>query len=116
TGINAVIYYSDKIFKLSGFTTPHQQTIATIISVGVVNVLATLIAIAWVDKFGRKPLLFAGLIGMTVGLVAIAASFAFLDRHPTTGGGPSVTGIVTLIAMIVTSPPSPSPSARWCGP
>jgi len=101
TGINAVIYYSDKIFKLSGFTTPHQQTIATIISVGVVNVLATLIAIAWVDKFGRKPLLFAGLIGMTVGLVAIAAAFAFLDRHPTTGGGPSVTGIVTLIAMIV---------------
>ena len=101
TGINAVIYYSDKIFKLAGFTTPHGQTIATIISVGVVNCLATLIAIAWIDKFGRKPLLYAGLVGMTVGLLAIAASFAFLDRHPTTGGGPSITGIVTLIAMVV---------------
>src|SRR5215467_4103841 len=38
---------------------------------------------------------------MTVGLVAIAAAFAFLDRRPATGGGPSVTGIVTLIAMVV---------------
>jgi len=101
TGINAVIYYSDKIFKLAGFTTPHGQTIATIISVGAVNCLATLIAIAYIDKFGRKPLLYAGLVGMTVGLLAIAASFAFLDRHPTTGGGPSITGIVTLIAMVV---------------
>jgi MFS transporter, SP family, galactose:H+ symporter len=101
TGINAVIYYSDKIFKLAGFTTPHGQTIATIISVGVVNVLATLIALAWIDKLGRKPLLYGGLIGMTVGLVAIAAAFAFLDRHPPTGGGPSITGIVTLLAMVV---------------
>jgi sugar porter (SP) family MFS transporter len=101
TGINAVIYYSDKIFALAGFTTPHDQTVATILSVGVVNVLATLIALAWVDKFGRKPLLYAGLIGMTVGLLAIAGAFAWLDRHPTTGGGPSVTGIVTLIAMVV---------------
>jgi len=101
TGINAVIYYSDKIFKLAGFTTPHGQTVATIVSVGVVNVLATLIAIAFIDKFGRKPLLYAGLIGMTVALVAIAGAFAILDRHPTTGGGPSITGIVTLVAMVV---------------
>ena len=103
TGINAVIYYSDKIFDAVGFTTPHQQTIATIISVGVVNVLATLIALAWIDKVGRKPLLYAGLVGMTVGLVAIAASFAFLSRNPTeTGGGSvSVAGVVTLIAMVV---------------
>ena len=103
TGINAVIYYSDKIFDLAGFTTPHQQTLATIISVGVVNVLATLIALAWIDKVGRKPLLFAGLIGMTLGLVAIACSFAFLSRNPseTGGGSVSVAGIVTLIAMVV---------------
>ena len=66
-----------------------------------VNVLATLIAVAWVDRFGRKPLLFAGLVGMTVGLVAIAGAFAFLDKNPTEGGGSSVVGIVTLIAMVV---------------
>jgi sugar porter (SP) family MFS transporter len=101
TGINAVIYYSDTIFESAGFTTPEQQTVATILSVGVVNVLATLIAIAWIDKLGRKPLLYAGLAGMTVALVAIAAAFAILDREPSTGGGPSVTGIVTLLAMVV---------------
>jgi sugar porter (SP) family MFS transporter len=101
TGINAVIYYSDKIFSLAGFTTPEQQTHATLIAVGLVNVLATLIALAWVDRFGRRPLLMAGLVGMTVGLVAIAAAFAFLDENPTAGGGSSVVGIVTLVAMVV---------------
>jgi sugar porter (SP) family MFS transporter len=100
TGINAVIYYADKIFGFAGFTTPHQQTIATIVSVGVVNVLATLIAIAWIDKFGRKPLLYAGLTGMTAGLVAIGIAFAFLGHHAA-GGKPSVTGIVTLLATVV---------------
>ncbi len=101
TGINAVIYYSDKIFALAGFTSPEAQTHATLIAVGLVNVLATLIALAWVDKFGRKPLLFAGLIGMTIGLVTIAGAFAFLDRNPTSGGGSSVVGIVTLVAMVI---------------
>lgn len=101
TGINAVIYYSDKIFSLAGFTSPQAQTHATLIAVGLVNVLATLIALAWVDRFGRKPLLRTGLVGMTVGLVAIAAAFAFLDKNPTAGGGASVVGIVTLIAMVV---------------
>jgi len=101
TGINAVIYYSDEIFKSVGFTTPHEQTIATIISVGCVNVLATLIAIAWIDKFGRKPLLYAGLTGMTVALVAMAICSGVLGHHPTSGHGPSTAGIVTLIGMIV---------------
>jgi sugar porter (SP) family MFS transporter len=101
TGINAVIYYSDKIFGFAGFTTPEQQTHATLIAVGLVNVLATLIALAFVDRLGRKPLLFAGLVGMTVGLVSIAAAFAFLDKNPTAGGGASVVGIATLLAMVV---------------
>ena len=51
--------------------------------------------------FGRKRLLFAGLIGMTVGLVSIAGAFAFLDKNPTEGGGSSVVGMVTLLAMVV---------------
>ena len=101
TGINAVIYYSDKIFAAGGFTTPEQQTQATLFAVGLVNVLATLIAVAWVDRFGRKPLLFAGLVGMMFGLVSIAGAFAFLDENPTDGGGSSVVGIVTLVAMVV---------------
>ena len=101
TGINAVIYYSDEIFKFAGFTTPQQQTRATLIAIGLVNVLATFIAVAWVDRFGRRPLLLAGLIGMTTGLVAIGASFLFLDKNPSSGGGTSMVGVVTLVAMII---------------
>ena len=99
TGINAVIYYSDKIFAAAGFTTPEQQTHATLIAVGRVNVLATLIAVAWVDRFGRKPLLFAGLIGMTVGLVSIA------------GASPSSTRTRRTVAVRASSV-SP-PSSQW---
>ena len=86
-----------------------------LLAVGVVNVLSTLIAVVWVDHFGRKPLLFTGLVGMTVGLVAIAGAFAFLDKNPTDGGGASVVGIVTLIAMVVYIASFASPSVRWCG-
>ena len=66
TGINAIIYYADKIFDAAGFTTIAGQTAATTWAIGGVNVLATLIAVAFVDRLGRKPLLLAGLVGMGV--------------------------------------------------
>jgi SP family galactose:H+ symporter-like MFS transporter len=56
-GINAFMYYSGKIFEMAGFTNP---AIGTII-VGLVNVLTTLVAIKFVDKLGRKPILYLGL-------------------------------------------------------
>ena len=106
TGINAVIYYADDIFGFAGFATPEEQARATLYAVGVVNVLATLIAVAYVDRFGRKPLLQAGLVGMTVSLVAVGGAFAFLDERPPPlpGGGPpppSTVGIITVIALVV---------------
>jgi MFS family permease len=63
TGINAIIYYSDRIFAAAGFSTPHEQTQATTWAIGAVNVVATLIAVAFIDKLGRRPLLLAGLAG-----------------------------------------------------
>jgi MFS family permease len=69
-GINAVIYYTPSIFQLAGFTTPQTAIFATLL-VGAINVLATIIAMPLVDRLGRRPLLFIGLIGM-------AASLAFL--------------------------------------
>lgn len=101
TGINAIIYYSNEIFDLAGFTTATQQADATLLAVGVVNVLATFIAIAFIDRFGRKPLLLTGLVGMTLSLIAVGMSFWFLDKNPSTGGGPSTVGIVTLVALVV---------------
>jgi len=104
TGINAIIYYADKIFAQAGFATPADQAAATTWAVGGVNVLATLIAVAYVDRFGRRPLLLAGLVGMCAALVTVGIAFHFMDGADTSGagaGGPTTAGIVTLVALVV---------------
>ncbi|MHB8461936.1 MAG: sugar porter family MFS transporter [Vulcanimicrobiaceae bacterium] len=75
TGINSVIYYGPRIFAATGVSGSEAAILATAL-VGAVNVLATLIAIFFADRIGRKPLLYAGLGGMTVGLLALAYVFA----------------------------------------
>ena len=55
TGINVVMYYAPRIFKIAGFASTEHQLWGTVI-VGVTNVLATFIAIAFVDRLGRKPI------------------------------------------------------------
>src|SRR4030095_8734497 len=97
TGINAVIYYSDRIFAAAGFSTPQAQTMATTWAIGAVNVLATLIAIAFIDKLGRRPLLLARLVGMCVSLVAVGLAFFSAGK----GAMSSTAGVVTLIALVV---------------
>jgi sugar porter (SP) family MFS transporter len=101
TGINAIIYYANEIFAEAGFTTAEEQAKATLYAVGLVNVLATFIAVAWVDKFGRRPLLFTGLVGMTVSLAVVGLSFAALDAHPASPTSTTAGGIATVIALVV---------------
>lgn len=60
TGMNVTMYYAPKIFGLAGFASTEQQMWGTVI-VGLVNVLATFIAIGLVDRWGRKPTLILGL-------------------------------------------------------
>jgi sugar porter (SP) family MFS transporter len=100
TGINAIIYYANEIFAEAGFTTAEEQAKATLYAVGAVNVLATCVAVAWVDRFGRRPLLFTGLVGMTVSLAAVGLSFAALENTPD-GQATTVGGIVTVLALVV---------------
>ena len=95
TGINAIIYYSDNIFAAAGFTTPAAQTAATTWAIGAVNVLATFIATAFIDRLGRRPLLIAGLIGMGLSLAAVGFAFQQSD------GLGGATGVVTLVALVV---------------
>jgi SP family galactose:H+ symporter-like MFS transporter len=71
TGINVVMYYAPRIFGLAGFATHEQQLWATVI-VGLVNVIATFGAIALVDRWGRKPILYAGCAVMTLGMGALS--------------------------------------------
>jgi sugar porter (SP) family MFS transporter len=101
TGINAIIYYANEIFAEAGFTTAEAQAKATLYAVGATNVLATFIAVAWVDRFGRRPLLFTGLVGMAVSLAAVGLSFAALENQPEGATSTTVGGIVTVLALVV---------------
>ncbi len=98
TGINAIIYYANDIFAKAGFESAQAQSRATLFAIGLVNVLATFIAVAYVDRFGRKPLLKYGLIGMCGSLALVGLSFAAFDN---TGGGVSTGGILTLIGLVI---------------
>jgi sugar porter (SP) family MFS transporter len=103
TGINAIIYYADQIFSSAGFTTPAAQTTVTTWAIGAVNVLATLIAIAFIDRLGRRKLLLVGLIGMGICLVVVGVAFEFIVQNEAgaaTTTGPSAAGIVTLLALV----------------
>jgi sugar porter (SP) family MFS transporter len=74
TGINAVLYYGPQIFSLAGISSDKSAIFATFL-VAITNVLATVIALVLVDRAGRKPLLYAGLGGMTAALLALAMCF-----------------------------------------
>lgn len=98
TGINALIYYSNDILEEAGFTTPSAQAGASLISVGLVNVLATFIAIAFVDRLGRRPLLIAGMTGMLVGLVGLSVSNLY---EATPDDTHTIVGSLSIIWMVV---------------
>ncbi|CAI1956783.1 MULTISPECIES: sugar porter family MFS transporter [Serratia] len=59
TGMTIIMYYAPKIFEIAGFSTTSEQMWCTVIA-GLTNVLATFIAIALVDRWGRKPMLKLG--------------------------------------------------------
>lgn len=67
TGMNVIMYYAPKIFEIAGFANTTQQMWGTVI-VGLINVLATFIAIGLVDRWGRKPTLVLGFLVMAVGM------------------------------------------------
>lgn len=70
-GINAVLYYAPRIFGDMGMTNPMVNTVV----MGVVNILFTLVAIFTVERWGRKPLLITGSIGMAAGAFGVAVTF-----------------------------------------
>lgn len=76
SGINTLIYYAPTIFQLAGFHDASSSILATV-GLGIVNVLSTIFAIFYLDKWGRRPLLFAGLIGMAVSLTSLSLAFYF---------------------------------------
>ncbi|PSB04287.1 sugar porter family MFS transporter [Merismopedia glauca] len=96
-GINVIFYYSSVLWQAVGFSEKDSLTITVITSI--VNIVTTLIAIATVDKFGRKPLLLLGSIGMTLMLGTLTVIFANAAINPATGN-PQLVGNQGLIALI----------------
>jgi SP family arabinose:H+ symporter-like MFS transporter len=73
TGINAVFFYAPMIFEQTGLGT--DASFLQAILVGITNVVFTLIAIALIDKIGRKSLLIAGVSGIIVCMFSLAYQF-----------------------------------------
>jgi SP family galactose:H+ symporter-like MFS transporter len=93
TGINSVIYYGPRIFEMAGVGSDAASILAQAL-VGTVNCGMTLVAIFFVDRIGRKPLLYAGLTGMFVALTVMAYAFS----QPHLSGS---LGTIALVSMMV---------------
>ncbi|EFI0273124.1 sugar porter family MFS transporter [Escherichia coli] len=94
TGMNIIMYYAPRIFKMAGFTTTEQQMIATLV-VGLTFMFATFIAVFTVDKAGRKPALKIGFSVMALG------TLPFL--HIADATGRAITGAgMTRVALLGT--------------
>jgi MFS transporter, SP family, xylose:H+ symportor len=87
-GINVALYYAPRIFESMGAA--KDASMLQTVAMGLVNVIFTVVAILTVDKWGRKPLLMVGSIGMAIGMIAIGL-LSFME----------VIGISTLVFIII---------------
>ena len=87
-GINVVLYYAPEIFKSMGSKT--DVALLQTIIVGAVNLTFTVLAILTVDRLGRKPLMMAGALVMSLAMFALGTSFAA-----------KAVGLFSLVCMLV---------------
>ncbi|NQU23698.1 MAG: sugar porter family MFS transporter [Candidatus Nealsonbacteria bacterium] len=73
TGINIVIYYIQKILLQVGFS--KEAAGQGMIALGVVNFLTTILALALLDRVGRKPLLMFCPLGMSIAMLLLGFQF-----------------------------------------
>lgn len=96
SGINAIIYYSTKIFASAGVGVDSSFVSSAVI--GLVNLVFTLLAVAFVDRAGRRPLLLLGLGIQVVALLMVAWMF-----HAGRSGVPLLLAIVAFTAAFAMS-------------
>ncbi len=76
-GINAIMYYAPRIFEMTGLS--KDTALLQSVSIGLTNMIFTLLAISVIDKFGRKTLLIIGSVGMIISLGLVARTFYTQD-------------------------------------
>lgn len=88
TGINAILYYGAEIFS-NALGYGKEDALQQQVLLGAVNLIFTFVAIYQVDKWGRKPLLIVGTIGMMLGIATLGLTIYF-DKL----------GIISLLGML----------------
>ncbi|WP_343713047.1 sugar porter family MFS transporter [Inquilinus sp.] len=89
-GINVIFYYSSVLWQAVGFT--EADSLIITVATSVTNILVTLVAIALIDKVGRKPLLLVGSAGMTLTLGTMAYIFGTAPTEMVNGAVTPVLG------------------------
>jgi SP family sugar:H+ symporter-like MFS transporter len=98
-GINVIFYYSTTLWQAVGFD--ESQSLTTSVITAVTNVAVTFIAIALVDRIGRRPILLTGSLAMAVSLAIMAICFS---QSSTDGGEvslPQPFGVIAIVAANV---------------
>ena len=98
TGINVIMYYAPMIFEKAGSTTSSAMLEA--IAVGVTNLIFTILAMFFIDKIGRRPLLIIGVIGMFISLAG--AAFHYYDGN-LVGNTAMVVSVISFVAFFAFS-------------
>jgi SP family sugar:H+ symporter-like MFS transporter len=107
-GINVIFYYSTTLWQAVGFS--ENNSFITSVITSITNVLTTFIAIALVDRVGRKPLLLAGAAGMAVTLSTMAICFSTATG---TGSNVKLAGFAGPVALIAANLYVVSFGASW---
>ena len=77
SGINAIIYYAPRIFEMTGLG--KQSSLLSSVGIGAVNLLFTLIALNFIDRFGRRTLMLIGSFGLILTLGLVSRAFYLND-------------------------------------
>lgn len=92
-GINTIIYYAPTTLTNVGFG--NSAAILANAGIGVINVTMTLVAIRFIDRVGRKPLLLLGAAGMALSLAILGLTSLLLPEP----SGVGLVGIITLVCL-----------------
>ncbi|UFS99088.1 sugar porter family MFS transporter [Nocardia huaxiensis] len=95
-GINVIFYYSSLLWQQVGIDTSNSLLVSMISSI--INILGTVIAMALVDRIGRKPLLLIGSTGMFLALAVCAWMFTYVAGTEDDPTMPQTQGVIALIS------------------
>lgn len=98
SGINVIMYYAPLIFENAGSSTSSAMLQA--VAVGVTNMIFTILAMFFIDRLGRRPLLLIGVTGMFISLVGAGSHYY---DHNLVGSGGMVAFVISFVAFFAFS-------------